>query len=140
MVVPWLFLIPRAYNIAFTISLAAISVSEDECCLVLKEITFHLCEYGLEGNKLSLLSVDEGSDVKLPLDPLFRLSIFVAVAAPQTTTLEQEVAELHLKIDTGQLSLAHILQIFVVIAISFILPTAIVSITLFLEYFFDEHV
>ena len=84
--------------------------------------------------------MDEGSDVKLPLDPLFRLSIFVAIAAPQTATLEQKVAELHLKIDTGQLSLAHILEIFAVVAISFILPTAIVSITLFLEHFFDEHV
>ena len=84
--------------------------------------------------------MDEGCDVKLPLNSLLCLFIFFVDVFPQTATLEQEVAELHLEIFIGQLSLANILQIFIVVAISLILPAATVSVTLFLEHFFDEHV
>ena len=84
--------------------------------------------------------MNEGRDVELPLNSLLRLFIFFVETFLQTATLEQEVAELHLEIFAGKLSLANILQIFIVVAIALSLPAATVSITLFLEHFFDEHI
>ena len=86
LIVPWFLLVPSAYNVAFAVAFTAVLIPKNECCLVLEEVTLHLREQSLEGDQLSLLSMDEASDVKLSFNALLTLVVFFMVVFPQTAT------------------------------------------------------
>ena len=86
LIVPWFLLVPSAYNVAFAVAFTAVLIPKNECCLVLEEVTLHLREQSLEGDQLSLLSMDEASDVKLSFNTLLTLVVFFMVVFPQTAT------------------------------------------------------